>query len=132
MAKASFSNYAGSSPVPFVAGGDIIKDTFVKLDSTEGRVVQATAATESIIGVALNAAASGEPVQVQISGIASVITNGTLTLNDEVEVAADGEATTAGGATALSVGVALQTATADQDRCSILLAVPGVKRPANS
>jgi len=133
MAKASFSNFAGTSPVPFTAGGVIIKDTFVKLDTTEGRVVQAGAATESIIGVALNAAAAaGDPVQVQIGGIASVITNGTMTLGAEVEVAADGEATDAGGATAYSVGVALQAATADQDRCAILLAVPGVKRPPNS
>ena len=46
MAKASFSNYAGVSPVPFVAGGTIIKDTFVKLDTTEGQVVQATQAQD--------------------------------------------------------------------------------------
>lgn len=132
MANASFSNFAGVTPVPFVAGGTIIKDTFVKLDTTEGQVVQATAATDVVLGVALDAAVSGDGVRVQIAGIAVLITNGTLTLGAEVECAADGEATTAGGATAHSIGIALQAAASDQDKVAVLLALPGVKRPPNS
>lgn len=128
----SMTNFAGVSPIPFKAGGTIIKDTFVKLDSTAGQVVQATAATDVVVGVALQSASSGDQVPVQIAGVARVVTNGTLTLGAEVECAADGEATTAGGGTAVSLGVALQAASSDQDVCEVLLALPGVKRPPNS
>lgn len=124
-------DYAGSTPVRFLAGDTIIANTFVKIGAAANTVLQATAATETIIGVALQAAVVGDYVPVQIAGIAKVITNGTCALG-EVEVAADGEATTAGGATAYSVGVCLAAASADQDVVPVLLACPAVKRPPNS
>ncbi len=126
------SNLAGVSPLPFKAGGTIIQNTFVKLDSTEGQVVQATAATDTVLGVALNSASSGDTVQVQWAGVAVLVSNGTMTLGAQVECAADGEATDAGGATAYSLGVALTAAAADQDHVAVFLALPGVKRPPNS
>ena len=128
----SLSNFAGVSPIPFKAGGTIIKNTFVKLDSTVGQVVQATAATDTVLGVALNAASSGDQVQVQIAGVAKIIGNGSVTLGAQVECAADGEATDAGGATAYSLGIALEAGDTDQDVVEVLLALPGVKRPPNS
>jgi hypothetical protein len=129
----ALSNLAGVSPIPFVAGGAIEINRFVKLDSTAGRVVAATAPTEAVVGVSLSDAdAAGDQVSVQIAGVARVVASGAVSLGDEVEVGAGGKVTTAGGATALSVGVALSAASADGEVIEVLLAVPGVKRPANS
>lgn len=131
----ALANDLGVAPAPFLAGGAITQYRMVKSDSTAGRVVAATAIADVALGVALNtASAAGDPVQVQTFGIAKVTASAAVTLGDELMVTASGagKVSTASGATAQTIGVALEAATADGDIITVLLACPGVKRAANS
>lgn len=130
---ANLSNNLGIPAIGFKAGGTIAINRPVKLDSTEGQVVQATAITDLVIGVALQAASSGDSVPVQAFGVAKcVLGTGGATLGDQVMcVAAEsGKVGTAAGATAKSFGVALATGNADET-IPVLLACPNVNGPAN-
>ena len=69
--------------VTYTAGGAIVADRYVKLDSS-GDVVQATDGDE-VKGVALNAAATGESVEVAIINAGNIVK------------VASGAAVTAGG-----------------------------------
>jgi hypothetical protein len=82
----------------FVAGGTITAGAIVMFGADDDTVVVGTAATDLLIGVALHAAASGERVDVQMSGIGEVKTGGVI---------ARGGAVTSGAA---GVGVALSAA----------------------
>ena len=86
----------------YVAGGAISKNTLVKF-SADDTVVNATGATDLIIGVALNDAASGERVEVQVGGIAEVKAAGAISRGAFVT------ATTAGEAVALSAAATIKS-----------------------
>jgi hypothetical protein len=129
------SNDQGVKPLSFIAGGSIIANRLVKLDSTIGQVVATSAITDAAIGVALHAASSGEPVAVQTTGIAKVTASATsVAVGVQVMPTASGagKCVLAAGATALSCGLALATAGADGDIVEVLLATPNVNAPASS
>lgn len=128
------SNFQGVSPISFIAGGTITRNKLVKLDSTEGRVVVTAAITDLAVGVALNDAAAGELVSVQTNGKAKLTVSGVVTLGDQLMPTGSGagKCVTAAGATAKSVGIALQTSAADGEVIEALLATPAVNTPANS
>ncbi|HCZ47418.1 MAG TPA: DUF2190 domain-containing protein [Gammaproteobacteria bacterium] len=106
----------------YVAGGSISKNTLLKFDSSDDAVVVATAATDLIIGVALNDAASGERVEVQVSGIAEVKSAGAISRGAFVTATTAGEAVALAAAATIKTGIgrALKTA-ADDDIFPMLI-----------
>ncbi len=77
----------------FTAGAAIAKNTIVKFDSSDDKVIVATGATDLPIGVALEAAAAdGDRIDVCLMGIAEVKAAGAITRGDYVVTAAGGEA----------------------------------------
>lgn len=127
-------NLLGVSPYSFKAGGTISKGQPVKLDGTTARqVVACDAIADLCIGIAMIDASSGDELPIQTHGVAKCLAGATITINAEqmVEVTS-GRVVDATGATARSIGVALQAA-ADGDLFEVLLAhLPNVKGPANS
>lgn len=117
----TISNLLGVSPIGFVAGGAITKDTPVKLHTTEGQVVAAGAATDECIGFALNTVASGEPVSIQAYGVARAVASAAINLGAKVMWATGGKVVTASGATSKVLGIALKAPTADAQVFPILL-----------
>ena len=132
MAK---ENYAGVSPIPFKAGAAITQHRAVKLDTTADRVVHAVAIADPVIGVSLETAtAANDPMPIQIHGVAKIEAAAAITLGDEVMVqaaAANGRITVAAGATARSIGFALNTVANAGELVSVLLHGPTAKGPAN-
>lgn len=109
----------------FVAGGTITENQLVKLDATTMQVV-AAGAGEDAIGVAQNAAASGEEVSVAYRGVVKVVASAAIALGASLMAAATGKVVTAtapAAAYAASrvnvLGVALEAATANNDIISI-------------
>ncbi len=94
----------------FVAGGTIVANTILKFDSADDTVVPAAGATDLAMGVALNAAASGERVDVQLAGIAEVKAGGTVARGDFV--VSDGSAEAVAMAAAATIKMALGQAMA--------------------
>lgn len=128
-------NFLGVSPINFKAGAAIGINRLVKLDTTTNQVVVTSAITDLAIGVALEAAtAVGDNVPVQIFGKAKVVASAAVTLGDQLmpTAAASGKVSTAAGATAKSIGVALQAAGADGDVIECLLSTPNVNGVANA
>lgn len=127
-------NLLGVSPYSFKAGGTITKGQPVKLDGTDAReVVACDAIADLTIGIAMVDAVAGDELPVQMHGIAKCLAGATITINAEqmVEVTT-GRVVDAAGATARSIGVALQAA-ADGDYFEVLLGhLPNIKGPANS
>jgi hypothetical protein len=117
----------------FVAGGTINKGDLVKHSTdASGTILQCSAITDVCIGVALSAASSGQGVAVQNLGIGICKAKNAITEGDQLMPSTTaGQPSTAAGATAVSIGVALQTV-ADGEFVAVMLAVPGVKRPPNS
>lgn len=95
----------------FLAGGVIAAHRIVKFGSSDTQVVQAAAATDSLIGVAdLGAAASGDSVSVVMGGIAVVEYGGTVTRGALLTADASGKAVAAApanGANNRIIGTAL-------------------------
>ena len=127
-------NLLGSSPAGFVAGGVIPVNTLVMLHSTEGQVVVTTGITSLAVGAAMNSAVAGGTVQVQTYGIAKLTAKSAIALGDQVMPVGSGGGLidNAAGATAKSIGVALEAALADGDVIAVMLNVPAVFGPANS
>ena len=128
-------NYQGVSLLPFKAGAAIGQNRLVKLDSTAGRVVVTSAITDAAIGVStISAAAANDLVAVQTSGVAKLVASGPVSLGDEVMPtgSGSGKVVTSSGATARSIGIALEAAGADGDVIAVLLSTPALKGPANS
>ena len=117
----------------FKAGAAITANKTLKL-SAGHTVIHTTAITEQVIGVALETVASGEWVSVlTMSGAtAQLISGGSISAGNEVmpKASGDGVVDVAGGATALSCGVALEDASSGETFEAIFR--PSVKCPANS
>jgi hypothetical protein len=106
----------------FLAGGTIVANQIVKFGSADDTVVAAAAATDLALGVSLNAAASGERVEVQLLGIAEVKAGGTIARGDYVVSDANGDAVALAAATTIKVAIgrALRAAV-DNDIVDVLL-----------
>jgi hypothetical protein len=94
----------------FLAGGVISAKRIVKFGSADNAVVQAAAATDSLIGVSDLAAASGAQVDVVMSGIAIVEYGGNVTRGALLTADASGKAVSAAPAAGSNnriVGVAM-------------------------
>lgn len=128
------SNYLGTSPVPFVAGGTIAQYRVVEFSAAPNVVTAANAIADCALGVSLVSASSGDQVPCQCYGIAKITASAAVTAGDEVMVTASGsgKVSTVSGATARSVGKALTAAGADGDIIEVLLCLPNVAGPANS
>lgn len=112
------------------AGGTIAQGALCKLSS--GTLVVTTAITDDVIGVAVTSAVSGDNVSVQMFGIAKVLAGATITAGQELMpiAAATGRADVAAGATAKSIGFALDAGAAGElIRVVLRLSAKG---PANS
>ena len=105
----------------FTAGGTVTLGAIVKLGSDDDSVIVAAAATDLLIGVALNAAASGEDVIVAMSGIADVKAGGTITRGAVVTAGAAGVGV-AGAATNRLIGFATKAA-ASGDLVPVMISV---------
>ena len=127
-------NLLGSSPAGFIAGGTIPLNTVVMLHSVEGQVVVTTGITSPALGVAMNSAVAGGHVKVQQFGVGKLTAKAAISLGAQVMPVGSGGGliATAAGATAKSIGVALQAALADGDVIEVQLAIPPVFGPANS
>ena len=95
----------------FNAGGAIARSLIVKFGADERTVVAGAAATDKLIGVADDVAAvSGDPVDVVLSGVATVRYGGTVAFGDLLTSDASGQAVTAAPATGANnriIGVAM-------------------------
>lgn len=114
------------------AGGTIAKGKLVKVSGDD--VVVTTAITDCPLGVALQSVTVGQACPIQVTGVALCIAGGSITAGNQVmpkTSASTGEIEAAAGATATSVGVALQDASSGES-VAVLLAMPAVKRPPNS
>jgi Uncharacterized conserved protein (DUF2190) len=128
-------NYAGTSLMSFTAGGTITRNQVVYFSAAPKTVVATTAITQQVIGVAQQAAASGEQVPcVTVPGtLVTMVAGAAITAGAEVmpQATGPGKVITAAGATALSCGIAMTTVTTDGDLVEVLFR-PSVKSPANS
>jgi hypothetical protein len=98
----------------FVAGGAIADRRFVKFGANDDEVVQAAAATDLIVGVSHQpgGVASGERIDVVLSGIAEVDAGGAITRGAKVTSDGNGKAVAAApaaGANAQVGGIAIRT-----------------------
>jgi hypothetical protein len=113
------------------ANGTINKGDVVKV-STLGRVVSCSAITDAAIGVALATVADAQSCPIQNLGVAIVKAKNSISEGDQLMPSTStGQVSTASGATAVSVGIALAAA-ADGEFVACLLDTPAVKRPPNT
>ena len=93
---------------PFFAGAEISPARLVKFDADDRTVIQGAAAADAVFGVSdiVSAAASGERVDVIMSGIAPVTYGGTVTRGQLLISDSTGRAITA----AASAGANVRTA----------------------
>ena len=128
------NNLLGFSAQGFKANAATAKAVVVMLHSVEGEVVVTTAITDMPFGVTLTSAAAGAPIALQTHGVAKVTASGIIALGAQVVASADGkvETFTGVGATALSMGVALQASAAAGDIIEVQLSTPAVFGPANA
>src|SRR3990167_5521569 len=112
------------SPVGLVAGASLAAKQYhgVKAASTAGQVISVAASTDVVIGIVQNDAASGEPADVAMLGVALAIAGtSTITLGETLRCNSTGrmiETTTDNGR---RIAVALQASGADGDEISVLL-----------
>lgn len=81
----------------FKAGAAIEQNRIVKMDSADGQVIKSAAATDKHVGVSVASidTASGDRVDVVLSGIYEVKAGGTITRGDPITSDASGQAVTA-------------------------------------
>lgn len=107
------------------AGAAITKHRILKFDSSNGVAIHATAATDLLVGVAAEiGAASGDPIDVHMAGIALVEAGGVIARGAKVTSGAAGVAVAAApaqGANAQIIGIAMVTM-ASGDIAPVLLA----------
>jgi hypothetical protein len=100
--------------VAFTAGGTIVKGHAVKLHTTTSQVVEATAVTDKMIGIAHNSAASGEKVEVAMpGGGAEAKSSGTIAAGKQLTSHTDGTLKAVAAANDRVIGVALDDAAAN-------------------
>jgi len=119
----------------YVAGGAIKQYAAVKADSTEGQVVETSAITDIMLGIAQTAAASGETVTVRRLGVSKYLADVASSYGNELMPSASGGSKTgqlkvAAGATARTCAV-VEHAAADQETGACFIVTPG-KQPPNS
>ncbi len=118
-----------------IAGGTVTKNRIVKFDSSDVTAVQASAATDLLIGVSDNlGAASGQPFDVILSGVALVEYGGNVTRGQALTADSNGKAIAAAPAataSARTIGVAMESGVSG-DIGSVLLAPGSVTNGANS
>ncbi len=101
-------NLAGVSPTSYRCTTTVPQYAAVMLDgTTPGNIVVTTGITSACIGFAMIGGSAGEMIPVQKHGRAKAIASTTIAVNAEVMCDASGAVTTASGATANSVGMAL-------------------------
>ena len=108
----------------FVAGAAIAKNTIVKFDSLDDKVIVATSNTDLPIGIALEAAAAdGDRIDVALGGIAELKAAGAITRGDYVVATTGGEAKAGTAVTAKqqAIGIAM-LGVADNDIFPCLIA----------
>lgn len=94
----------------FIAGGTVAARRIVKFGSGDTAAVQASAATDSLIGVSDLGAASGESVAVIMGGIAAVEYGGNVTRGALLTADSNGKAVAAAPAAGVNnriIGVAM-------------------------
>lgn len=118
-----------------IAGAAVAKNRIVKFGSADTAAVQAAAAADFLIGVSDNlGAASGEPFDVIMDGIALVEYGGNVTRGALLTADADGKAVTAAPAataTARVIGVAMVSGVSG-DIGSVRIAPGAVTNGANA
>jgi hypothetical protein len=131
---AARQNFEGSTPQSWIAGGAITANRLVMSDTTEGQVIATTGITSQALAVSLHTLASGDVGDFQTFGVAKLEAAAAISLNDEVmpDSGGGGKIATSSGATARSVGIALQAAGGGGEIIMVKLALPVVKGPANS
>jgi hypothetical protein len=102
-----------------LADAAIAKNLVVKITSTGVDV--ATAATDAIIGVSKNVAATGEQSTVQFTGSVKCIASAAISRGAKVTATTGGKVVTTTTDKNLVVGVAVDSATADGDLIEIQL-----------
>lgn len=128
-------NTQNVAPAGFVAGGVIGQYRLVKLDTTEGRVVVTSAIGDVAFGASMDAAtAAGQLVTVQQFGKVKLTTSDAVALGAQLMPtnAGSGKVVTASGASARTIGIALQASGADGDVIEVQLIAPIGNGPANS
>lgn len=126
------NNYVGCTPMTFKCGGTVGQNKALKLDSN-GDVIVTTAITEDVVGVSLQAGASGDYIDVAtVSGMkVKVITSAAVSVGAQLMPGASGKAATAAGATAKSFAQALTASAADGEVVEAILRF-GLNGPANA
>jgi hypothetical protein len=109
----------------FIAGADLSSSQyrFVKHDSTQNQVIVATAGTDKIIGVLLNAPKSGWEARVGLlngSGTYQVVASTSISKDAYVTATTGGKAVTTTTAGNVVAGQALEAAGADGDLIEIM------------
>ena len=62
------ASFIAPKSATYTAGGTIVEGHAVKMNTTDGEVIECTANTDPVIGIALNSASSGSPVEVAHPG----------------------------------------------------------------
>lgn len=131
---AAVRNYQGSIPNSAIAGGAIPQNVLVMSDSTEGQIVVTTGITSAALGASLGKYATGDVSDYQTDGVAMLTAASAIALNAQVmpDSGGGGKIATAAGATAVSVGIALQAAGGANEVIRVRLSLPNVAGPANT
>lgn len=119
-------NLQGVSPVSFLAGGTVTANRLVEI-SAANTVTMTDAITDLPIGVATIGGSTGDLVTVQQFGKAKLTASAAISVGAQVMPTAsgDGKVSTASGATARTVGVALTAAGDDGDIVEVQLLLAG-------
>lgn len=120
-------NLQGSTPLGMVANTTVAQFAMVKQHSVEGEAVVTTAITDIPLGAAMIAGTAGSLLAIQQRGRAKCIAGAAISLGAQLMCAAagGGKVETAAGATALTIGKALQAAGADGDIIEVDLLIGG-------
>jgi len=99
--------------ITFIAGAAIAANTLVAFGATDGEVVTASAATDSIIGITeLGAVSAGDRIDVTIAGIEDAIFGDTVTRGSLFTTDANGKVITATVAGSRVIGYAVDSGVA--------------------
>lgn len=113
--KSPTLNLIAGNVIEMEAEAAIVVKRLVKLGTAPGQVIHTAAITDVVAGVALNSAAIGERVQIQVAGIAEVECAAGVAYLAQVmpDGGGAGKCSTAAGATAKSCGQAGGTSTSN-------------------